>query len=168
MESRSHPLRQNSKSAARHRRAAFVYSGPWFIPPSVPAWRHGRAMCRRAGILMNASLRDAGNRKKFRDAWNASRAVGARIRLGPDLDLRLVPDSFLSAAFLQLDMHVAAGGKLHACSKCSAPFTSGTGTGRRKIRNFAVSRAVKKPGAHATRPSPCRIMLHGNAAPYRK
>lgn len=89
-------------------------------------------------LNMSASRRYARNRKKFRDSWNANAGQVARahMRLGPDLEIRLVPDSLVSAAYLQLALHVAKGGQLHACAKCGKPFVTGTGTSKRKTKKY--------------------------------
>ena len=91
-----------------------------------------------AVIGMSAALGNARNPNKFRDNWNEKsyRVQGVRIKLGPNLEFRLTPDSLISAAHLQLALHVASGGQLHTCDYCSKPFVSGINTRRRKTAKY--------------------------------
>ncbi len=88
---------------------------------------------------MSAAVRMTRNPNKFRAIFNVNSDRGTikfNIGLGPNLDIGLVPDSLFSAAWLQLALHVASGGQLHACDYCSKPFVSGPNTRRRKTAKY--------------------------------
>ncbi len=88
---------------------------------------------------MGLALRAARNPNKFRAIFNVNSDRGTikfNIGLGPNLDIGLVPDSLFSAAWLQLALHVASGGQLHACDYCGKPFVSGPNTRRRKTAKY--------------------------------
>ena len=90
-------------------------------------------------LNMTNALRVARNPNYFRDGFNEfsdSGHIKVLIGFGPNLDFRLVPDSLFSAAYLQLALHVASGGQLHACDYCGKPFASGPNTRRRKTAKY--------------------------------
>ncbi len=90
-------------------------------------------------LNMSFALRAARNPNKFRDHFNALSDRGSikvLIGFGPNLDIRLVPESLYSAACLQLGMHIASGGQLHACDYCGKSFVSGPNTRRRKTAKY--------------------------------
>jgi hypothetical protein len=52
------------------------------------------------------------------------------------LTLTLVPDTLLSAMWLQLALHAASDAELLSCERCAMPFAVGTGTGRRTTAKY--------------------------------
>ena len=82
---------------------------------------------------MNSWVRLARDANNFCRDWNRNAEVLARssLRLGRNFALQLEPASLLDAAFLQLVMHVAAGGELRICQQCKKPLGPGPGNGKR-------------------------------------
>ena len=79
-----------------------------------------------------------------RDIWERSRA-GVTIQLTNTDDplcpnLEIVPNSLISAIWLQFAQQVASSTGLRQCNWCSTWFVFGTGTGRRKSAHYCSDR----------------------------
>jgi hypothetical protein len=68
--------------------------------------------------------------------------------------LRIVPESLISALWLQFAQAVTSKLSLQRCAVCTTWFAFGTGTGRRRSKQFCSDRCRK--AAHRTRQNPER------------
>jgi hypothetical protein len=68
--------------------------------------------------------------------WGGNCSLRLRRRENGSLAPILVPDTLLSAMWMQLALHAASQAKLLTCHQCGKPFEVGTGTGRRETAMY--------------------------------